>query len=520
MDFAQNRLSRIVIVSAILFFAVLYVCAISSFWKITPDSGMYVLAGKSLAAGDGYKVRGKSVPVVPPMTSLIFGICLWLFPSSYLALHVVTTLFTLLSLFLCFVLFKDDMGEVKAGLTVLLSAGSVFLFRQNTFLLSDMFYFFFSVLALVLVKDLFRETHGWPSYILLATTVLVACMTRTVGLTLALAIAIASLTSSMQKRSKKRLVLAMAAAVLPVLLWEYRNVLSGRSYFKLFLENEKWVEESGYVSLGRLAMRLVDNLGQYASIGAVLSNGVVENPAITHPSVTPVVVSLLCAMFGLGMFLSFKRTPSVTGLYSLIYLTTLGLYNHGIEMRFFMPILPFLFYYAFIGLEYIIEKSRIVIAPFASSVIYVGVGVYIIGYLGSGMAYMLRRIPEEHKSPFGAHAIKYSYNYDTQRLAMWLKDHSPLGASYICQHPLIMDLLTERECYEFPFSRDSNKLLELLRKERIRYLLIDKKKLEVQTFLLPVIYAHPSQFSLIKDEKAAALYEFDPANSFPVSETH
>jgi hypothetical protein len=150
-------------------------------------------------------------------------------------------------------------------------------------------------------------------------------------------------------------------------------------------------------------------------------------------------------------------------------------------------------------------------------VIYVGVGVYIIGYLGSGMAYMLRQIPEEHKSPFGAHPIKYSYNYDTQRLAMWLKDHSPHGASYICQHSLIMDLLTERKCYEFPFSRDLNKLLELLRKERIRYLLIDKKKLEVQKFLLPVIYAHPSQFSLIKDEKAAALYEFNVANAFSVS---
>jgi hypothetical protein len=102
--------------------------------------------------------------------------------------------------------------------------------------------------------------------------------------------------------------------------------------------------------------------------------------------------------------------------------------------------------------------------------------------------------------------------------ARWLKDHSPHGATYVCQHSSIMDLLTERKCYECPFSRDSNKLLELLRKERIRYLLIDKKKLEVQKFLPPVIYAHPSRFSLIKDEKAAALYEFNVANASSVSE--
>jgi hypothetical protein len=44
-----------------------------------------------------------------------------------------------------------------------------------------------------------------------------------------------------------------------------------------------------------------------------------------------------------------------------------------------------------------------------------------------------------------------------------------------------------------------------------------QEKPEVQNFLLPVIYAHPSQLSLIKDEKAAALYEFNVANAFSVS---
>jgi hypothetical protein len=117
-------------------------------------------------------------------------------------------------------------------------------------------------------------------------------------------------------------------------------------------------------------------------------------------------------------------------------------------------------------------------------------------------------IPREHTSPFGAYPIKYTWNYDTQRLAMWLQDHSAPGDKYVCQHPNIMRYFSEREGYSFPFSADSGQLLDLLESHQVRYVLADKKKPMVQQFLIPAIQAHPSQFSLIQEEENASLYEF------------
>ena len=104
MDSTKRKLLTIVVVSLLLLFSIFYIAAISSYWKITPDSATYVFAGESLAVGEGYMEKGKPVELFPPMTSLIFSVFILIFPGSYFALNAVVTVFVFLSLFLCFIL--------------------------------------------------------------------------------------------------------------------------------------------------------------------------------------------------------------------------------------------------------------------------------------------------------------------------------------------------------------------------------------------------------------------------------
>ncbi len=143
----------------------------------------------------------------------------------------------------------------------------------------------------------------------------------------------------------------------------------------------------------------------------------------------------------------------------------------------------------------------------ASALLYVG------AYLAYGAHGIIHAIPESHRSPFGAHPIKYGFNYDTQRLALRLKDESSPGDAYVCLHPNMMDLLTARKGYGFPLSRDPERLMKLLTDKRIRYVLVDKRKPSVRKFALPVIRSHPEEFRLIEDAKRASLYEFRAWNA-------
>lgn len=159
------------------------------------------------------------------------------------------------------------------------------------------------------------------------------------------------------------------------------------------------------------------------------------------------------------------------------------------------------------GYELVIQKIRDMLGSMPVRIVNVVAVLYISLYLGYGMSYMLREIPIEHSSPFKDHAIKYTHNYDAQRLGLWLKEHSAIDDAFMCMHPNIMELIVERKAYQFPFTQDSNRLLAVIEDSGIHYVLADKKKTLVQHILLPVMNASPDRFKLIKDEKHASLYE-------------
>ena len=504
MRFRKEILFRVLLVASILTVSSLYLLAVSGYWKITPDSTTYVMAAESIAAGNGYSIQGKPVPVVPPVTSLVFSLGFLLFPGSYLALNSIVAVLTLCSLLLAFILFKSATDTNDALVLILMSLGSTVLFMYSTYLLSDVVYLFFSLLALVLIQLPVKKDRTWPLEMLTGLVVLAACMTRIVGLALVAAMIGAALISWFARRAVPTAVQATMLMIVMaiVFLWEYRSTLLGNSNFKLFLQNEPWIEEAGYASVTDLAMRFFKNLDRYESIITIFDNDMLGRFRALQRYFAMLALLFLIT----GLVISTAKLPNVLAIYTVIYLWLIATFQGEAGTRYFVPVLPFLFYYAFFGFQFIKDNARRFIGPILPPLLSTAVACYVVTYLVFGLAYMKRAIPEQHQSPFGLYVIKYGYNYDTQRLAMWLKEHSAHSDSYLTQHPDMMDIMTERKGYDLPLTHNPQKLLDLLVQNGIRYVLADKKKPEAQRYLFPVIAAHPNDFSLIKDEKKASLY--------------
>ncbi len=305
LDFSSDRFLRILIAPSIIIFAALYILAISSYWKITPDSATYVMAAKSIAAGDGYRAGGKPTSLYPPVTSLIFSLCILLFPGSYLALNATVAGLTLCSVLLAFLLFKYDTDTPRASLLCLMLLGSTALFFYSTYLLSDIIYLFFSMFALVIIRRPLTKDRAWPLQTLIGIVVLAACMTRIVGLALVAAMIVTALLSRLARRATppSSQIIVLMGVVAAVFLWEYRNMLVGDSNFKLFLQKEAWIEEAGYVSARDFVARFFQNSSRHERLASIFSNGMLEHFSLAPSYLMPLVIAFLL----LGLVISMKQ---------------------------------------------------------------------------------------------------------------------------------------------------------------------------------------------------------------------
>ena len=68
-----------------------FLLLISSSWKATPDSALYLELGKSLASGKGYVFNGEAHTYVPPGYPLLVAAAAW-FNSGFLGYRILMAL--------------------------------------------------------------------------------------------------------------------------------------------------------------------------------------------------------------------------------------------------------------------------------------------------------------------------------------------------------------------------------------------------------------------------------------------
>jgi len=495
----------------VLLFAGLYLAAIGPYWNISPDSVRYVGAARGLADGGFFE----KLRFHPPVTSLVFAAVLLVFPDGYSALNATTTLLFILSLWFAYLLLRRTTTRGTCLLILVLSLASRDLFSESTGLLSEPVYMFASLLALVLLERSEEEGRSRLRELAGGGLLVAIPLTRTIGVTLVLAVLLLEGKALLSRRGGSPLVLALAGlGLLATVLWEVRASAPGMSgNFKMELLNDPWASGSGYTSPAGLVERILAHRGKALAIGAVLtgmlSTGITALDALLRAAVT--------LAFLAGLLIVLRQRVTVTGLYVLLYVAVVMVHvlkRNYEPSRHLVPILPLLFCYTIVGARaaarWITGRLGRRIAPLLAATAVSCVSVY----LWHGFHALVKRVPQEHQSPFGSYPIKWS-NVDGQRLALWLKHHSAPGEAYAAVHTNIYDLITERIGHELspPSAGGSEAFAQWLSRNGIRFILLDRTDAGLQNDLLRHTTAQPGRFRLIAELPHASLYQVVPGEA-------
>ena len=74
--------------------------------------------------------------------------------------------------------------------------------------------------------------------------------------------------------------------------------------------------------------------------------------------------------------------------------------------------------------------------------------------------------------------------------------------------PRIASLFSERKAVGYPYTRDTEKLLENLKKNRVDYVILDQFSRETFFYLLPAIQRHKEKFRVIANINGTYLLKF------------
>lgn len=469
------------VLAIVIGFAALYCRAVAPYWKLTPDSTTYVLGAQSLAHGEGYKEDGAPATLFPPGTSVLLAAGWIAGGGSYRVLNAEVVLAAFASLAILFLLWRDSLGAWGSAAVALLCLGSAEFFYQSTFLLSEMFFLFFSLLALWL-----HRRDSTPGAVLAA---LAAVMVRAVGVTLAAALLLDCL------RRRPRRWAQAAGYCLPLLfavLWELRNRRLGWSYTELITENEPWVKESGHASLGALFSRLAGNLTYGRAVEDLLSNGWTQHLAW---AIIPGLIMVFLLV--LGCYRLAARGQSAAVIYSVLFGIAVGLDWPTVIVRLMVPLLPVLFAFLVGGVAELGERigSKWIFVPAA-----LALGMYLV----RGFREERAIAAEDRASPFTSN-VRYSGSDDMQRLALWWKDHAPESDLYACQHPNVIGIITGRRGVNTPSTQQPLALESAMRSRHARSLLLNMNSDAEQE--LARILEGSARFRLTRQEKKARLYE-------------
>ena len=485
----------------------LYLASIGPYWNISPDSATYVEWGRSLASGKGWE----RAPPLPPVTAVLYAGVLYFFPDGYVALNAFTQLLILTSMGLVFGLLARRDDPVRALLVILLSLASTSLHYASTQLLSEPTFMLVSLAALVLL-----ERSGTLAECLAGVLLVIAAMTRTIGLVLAVAVLLVEAHAAVARRREPRPVLIAFAllAFLGVVLWDLYAAHGSYLAVQLrtLLVGDPWSPDPSAPSVTRLLDGIRDNVRMLPAAGGILLNA--RSPETGWPGILARVSGTV--LLAVGLHRALRERVSVTPVYVLLYVAVVSvrmLAGDEHENRFLVPVIPFVFHYALDGARHraaFLERGAL--RSWWVPSLRVAGALYVIWFLGVGMTQMMGGVRNAHSSPFGSYPIKRPGNYDAQRIALWVKDHTRPQDRYASAQSSMFDVLTERRGFDIVPGRtlSPDAFLPWLEERQVRYLFVDHTLREVRDPLLVVIRSHPRRFQPVLLLPRASLYEVRP----------
>ncbi len=498
--------------------AAIYILLLSAKWKPTWDSATYIMLGKSLISGHGFKYMGIPHTKYPFMFPLMLSPIIGLFGRNFFLMRLLIVLMALGSIGFTFWLFRRNFGWVFGMGVMVMTAASFPLMFESTRVLSDIPYMFLSMLSLVFIGRYARDER-WSSksgYIS-AILILLSFLTRYIGMALFAGAVIYLLLGSRGALSVrfKKAVLISIIFLIPASLWMIRAEVLRRidpppSGLREFLSYEKELvvvsandPHSQTVRLGDLVRRVNQNARYYQDLAADIVSG---RNVSSKTLIWVITIVLLCGF----IYCLIKHRTAIeyyVFFYVLVYIVWTSVQGH----RFLVPIIPFIFYYLIRALWLITDSFSFFAKKMGASEanwdryrtlsnqIILAVLVVLVIYLN--FISDVNIIRNERKKPY--------YTGSTANLldtANWIKNNTPPDAVIAADRAPSVYMLSDRRTFTFPWVSDIDEVMVSMRKNGIDYVIYTPWGYALK-YLSPALEERADSFLKVYESGNCIVYE-------------
>jgi len=531
----EARLARRLLAAVLLLALVSGLAFLNPWLDSDGDNAGYLTLARSIASGRGFTSINfpDDIPHTQyyPFYPLLLAPIVAMFPGNWLLPKLPSLLFHVLFVASVWVLFRNRTRP--ALWTAALLAASVALNRQAAehaaATMTESLYFALSYGAIAFVEsrpEVSREARadsekkssrlgeGALAGVLLA----LAWLTKPIGITLVGAVVLAMFLRGYRRAA----IVAVLVALVAIVGWSARNArvvtpanafdhpLYGNvSYGSHVLARQSYFPEKGMltpgefvVKWGRLIWKNLDPVANIAhpayTVGLVVIGREIERP-----------VWFALPFIGLiffGWFRCIRVRADAAELYLLFYLGAASVYP-AVRVRYVLPVMPLALYYLVRGTDSVAGWIRRRPAPVTGPAGPAGVAVLVLAVLFSALL-LVRQARYTWQDDFRPHGMQNLYDrvdkgaWAYTRAVVWINAHAPKEAVIMDMKPWNSYLLSGHPTTSFPFSLNASKAVDVIRRHRVDYVVDDSHwHWETETFLRPVIAAHPGLFEIVHVEQ-------------------
>ncbi len=457
------------------------------------DNAIYLSLAKSLITSKGYRdIYKPDEPLhtqYPPGYPLILSIPL-LFTNikNAVPFKILNIIFSTLSLFIFYLLFKNRLkGFLFYSLLLLIALNPTYIEYSHR-ILTEIPFIFFSFLTLYLCDIYSRK---WNLKILFIISILSTFpyYLRTAGITLVAAIFLFLL---LNKRYRD-LIFYSIIVIIIITPWIIRGSrIGGEGGYKTQLFAKNMYD----LSLGTITFKdFLVRIGQNLVIYLFEVNPRFFFPFLINIKFNPIYIIsgvILLSLILSGLITGFNKKNLLFIIYFVFFFGLCLIWpSVWSSDRFLLPLLPLIFFFFFILIDWIKKKVGIkgdLLFYITSSIFITSAIINLIPSSLKNLQMLSGYIQGNRYSGYTADYIRF---YET---AEYARKHTPQNAKFLVRKPELFYLASERKAFCYPFINDENKILESINKAD--YIVVDAFYWTGTTrrYLIPVIMKEPDKY--------------------------
>lgn len=473
------------------------------FIELGGDSAQYIILAESLCQGKGYKaVNYPGEPFFyhyPPVFPLLLSPIIYFFGRNIYLMHIWVAFLGYISLFFLYCVFKKyTEGKWAFFLVCIFATNGVLIMNSSECVLSDIPYLFFSSFTLFMCTKYLEEDGFFnkEGFLTLCGLVL-SYFTRYAAVALFLGILCILVSQSKQKRFKKAGFI-LVGFIVPVFLWQITyKILNPAALTKYYYQQFFLIDYSAPY-LGTLFehpqyifSRFVEGVNYYYHIitSVFLFHFINIRLFIFE------VVSILAFIFILlGVWLQFRKDKySVFQYYFLIYSLLMIFCPYREGDRFFLPVLPIIFFYFFSALK---EISKLLFQKKSSLMLHVFFSIFFISNIWFLVFYR----------PFSFHSYP-SYLKNFISLHKWVRYNLPKEGVFFSYKPTVTYFYTGHQAILYPYTFNPEEIWGSVIKNNVKYIIVEGFSKETVDYLLPFIYKYKDRLEVVYSIEYTILFK-------------